>query len=270
MVVEITVLVPVRDEAESVPVLAGEIEAVMQGLGRPWECLWVDDGSTDGTLDALRALVRSRGPHRLLSFDRNYGQSAALAQGILEARGEIVVTLDADLQNDPADVPRLLAPLDRGEADMVNGWRAQRQDGFVRRVSSRIANGFRNRMTGETVRDVGCSLRAFRRASVLSVPVFRGMHRFLPTLARVQGARLLEIAVTHRPRRFGRTKYGIGNRLWVGLADTMAVRWWQRRSVRPRVRLRSGDESSGADAGTAGPPQRKDDIAPPPATREEP
>lgn len=240
--VEITVLVPVHDEADSIPILAGEIAEAMEPLGRSWECLWVDDGSADGTLDALRRLVASGRRHRYLSFDRNYGQSAALAQGVIEARGVLVVTLDGDLQNDPADIPRLLAPLDRGEADMVNGFRRDRRDGIVRKLSSRIANGFRNRLTGESVRDVGCSLRAFRRTAALGVPVFRGMHRFLPTLARLQGARLLEIPVRHRARHFGRTKYGIGNRLWVGIADTLAVRWWQRRFVRPTVRRRGGPE----------------------------
>jgi glycosyltransferase involved in cell wall biosynthesis len=250
--IEISVVVPVKDEADSVSVLAREIEIVMRSRRRSWECLWIDDGSTDGTLLALRAITRSGGPHRYVSLDRNYGQSAALAQGWLEARGRIVVTLDADLQNDPADIPKLIEPLDRGEADMVNGYRQGRQDDAIRRISSRLANGFRNRLTGERVRDVGCSLRAFRRETVLGVPVFRGMHRFLPTLARLNGARLCEVPVAHRARRFGQTKYGIGNRLWVGLADTLAVRWWQQRSVRPKVRWRSADEGAAGPGGSAG------------------
>ncbi len=233
--VQITVLVPVRDEEESIPVLAAEVEAVLDPLARPWEMLWVDDGSTDTTMSRLRALRARRSEHRWISFDRNYGQSAAFLAGFRHARGAIVVTLDADLQNDPRDIPELLAVLDRAEADMVNGVRVDRHDSWVRRVSSRIANGFRNRLTGESVRDVGCSLRAFRREIVLEVPSFRGMHRFLPTLARMQGARLAELPVRHRPRRFGRTKYGVGNRLWVGIEDTLGVRWLLRRRVRPVV-----------------------------------
>jgi glycosyltransferase involved in cell wall biosynthesis len=243
--VEITVLVPVKDEEESVPRLAQEVEAVLDPLGRPWEMLWVDDGSTDATLARLRELRARRGEHRWLSFDRNYGQAAAFAVGFRHARGAIVVTMDADLQNDPADIPALLAVLASGAADMVNGVRAERHDSWLRRVSSRIGNGFRNRMTGESVTDVGCSLRAFRREFVLDAPLFRGMHRFLPTLARMQGARLAEVPVRHRPRRFGRTKYGVGNRLWVGIEDTLGVRWLQRRGVRPRVAAGDGPAPGG-------------------------
>ncbi len=249
--VQITLLVPVRDEEESIPLLAAEVEAVLDRLSRPWEMLWVDDGSTDGTLTRLRDLRARRAEHRWISFDRDYGQSAAFAAGIRLARGGIVVTLDADLQNDPRDIPDLLAVLDRGEADMVNGVRERRHDSWVRRVSSRIANGFRNRLTGESVRDVGCSLRAFRREFVLDVPLFRGMHRFLPTLARLQGARLAEISVRHRPRRYGRTKYGIGNRLWVGIEDTLGVRWLMRRAVRPVV-ARDAESETGVARGTRG------------------
>jgi dolichol-phosphate mannosyltransferase len=252
--VDITVVVPVRDEEESVPLLAGEVEAVLDALSRSWEMLWVDDGSIDGTLARLRELRARRLEHRWVSFDRNYGQSAAFGAGFRQARGAVVVTLDADLQNDPRDIPALLDLLDRGEADMVNGVRAHRNDSWVRRISSSVANGFRNRLTGESVRDVGCSLRAFRREFVLDVPLFRGMHRFLPTLARMQGARLAEVAVRHRPRRYGRTKYGIGNRLWVGIEDTLGVRWLLRRGVRPVV-ARDAESEAGDDPGTRGKPE---------------
>jgi dolichol-phosphate mannosyltransferase len=257
--VEITVLVPVKDEEESIPVLAAEVEPVLDGLCRRWEMLWIDDGSTDGTLARLRELGARRSVHRWLSFDRNYGQSAAFAAGFRHARGAIVVTLDADLQNDPEDIPALLALLDRGDADMVNGVRTERRDSWIRRVSSRLANGFRNRLTAESVRDVGCSLRAFRREFVLEVPLFRGMHRFLPTLARLQGARLAEVPVRHRPRRFGRTKYGIGNRLWVGVEDTLGVRWLLRRAVRPVVARESASPSGDAPASRPG---QGDGVAP--------
>ena len=235
----VTILVPAKDEEESIPVLAAEIETVMDATGLAWECLWIDDGSTDGTLGILQDLHRRRPQHQYLAFDRNYGQSAALSAGFREAAGEILVTLDADLQNDPADIPRLLAALATGEAGMVNAVRARRRDSFTRRVSSRIANRFRNWVTHEQVTDVGCSLRAFRADCVRDVPCFKGMHRFLPTFARMRGHRIVEIPAAHRPRRFGRTKYGVNNRLWVGLLDTLWLRWLQERHVRPVVRLSS-------------------------------
>jgi dolichol-phosphate mannosyltransferase len=248
----ISVVVPVRDEMESIPVLAAEVERELDRLGRPWEMLWIDDGSTDATLVRLRELRAGRREHRWVSFDRNYGQAAAFAVGFRAARGDVVITLDADLQNDPQDIPALLAVLDRGAADMVNGVRVQRHDSWMRKVSSRIGNGFRNRLTGESVSDVGCSLRAVRREFVTDLPLFRGMHRFLPTLARMQGARLAEIPVHHRARRFGKTKYGVGNRLWVGVEDTLGVLWLLRRGVRPMV-ARDAETEEEADSGGAPP-----------------
>ena len=234
--VAISVIVPVMNEEDNVLALAGEIEAALAPLGRPWECLWIDDGSKDATGRVLDDLARRSPCHRVCHHERNYGQSAALATGFRRARGAVCCTLDGDGQNDPADIPALLQRLARGDADMVNGIRAKRQDSWVRKVASRIANGFRNGLTGEHVRDVGCSLRVFRREFVQDLPVFRGLHRFLPTLARLKGCRITEMPVAHRPRTRGQTKYGIGNRLWVGLADTFAVCWMQRRLVWPRVR----------------------------------
>ncbi len=241
--IEVTVVVPARDEEDSIPVLAKEIEAVLDGVGLPWECLWIDDGSSDCTLERMVELRRCRREHRVLGFDQNYGQSAALAAGFRAAAGRIIATLDADLQNDPREIPRLLDLLDRTGADMINGYRVKREDSWVRRASSRIANAFRNRMTGERVRDVGCSLRVFRRECVQDILLFRGMHRFLPTLVRMGGYRMVEAPVSHRPRRFGRTKYGIGNRLWIGILDTLGVRWMESRTVRPRVRYFSDAEA---------------------------
>ncbi|HET6303948.1 MAG TPA: glycosyltransferase, partial [Myxococcota bacterium] len=170
---------------------------------------------------------------RVVVLDGNHGQSAALDAGFRRARGEIVATLDADGQNDPADLPRLLARLD--DADVVNGVRTGRRDGPVRKLSSRIANGFRNRMTHESVRDVGCSLRVMRREFLERVKLWRGMHRFLPTLLRLEGARIVEVSVSHRPRRHGTSKYGIRNRLFAGFMDVFAVRWMQRRALRYRA-----------------------------------
>jgi glycosyltransferase involved in cell wall biosynthesis len=226
----LSVVVPVYNEADSLEALHRELAAVLDGLGRPSEIVLVDDGSRDASLERMRELARKDARVRVIRLDRNHGQSAALAAGFAAARGEVTATLDADLQNDPADLPRLLAGLDR--ADVVNGVRAARRDTWVRKLSSRIGNGFRNWLTHESVSDVGCSLRVMRTRFVKRVKLQRGMHRFLPTLLRLEGARVTEIPVGHRPRRFGTSKYGIGNRLWVGLVDVFAVRWMQSRVLR--------------------------------------
>lgn len=237
---DLSVVVPVKDETENVEILAKEVSDALDPHPWRWECLWIDDGSTDGTLERL-SRIRKRDPrHHWLALERNYGQSAALAAGFARARGAVLATLDGDGQNDPRGIPPLVERLLAADAHMVNGWRSDRKDDSVRRISSRVSNAFRNRMTGERIRDVGCALRAFRHECVVDVPVFKGMHRFLPTLVRLSGwDRIEEMPVPHRPRRFGATKYGIRNRLWVGLMDTFAVRWMQHRLVRPRIRTSS-------------------------------
>jgi glycosyltransferase involved in cell wall biosynthesis len=232
---DVSIIVPVKDEDESVPELAREIGAAFNGRDWTWECLWIDDGSTDGTLDRLKALHGSDPRHQYVAHDRNYGQAAALATGFAEARGRVLATLDGDLQNDPADLPRLIEMVERGAADMVNGVRSKRRDSALRRLSSRIANGFRNAVSGATATDVGCSVRAFRRQCVRDLPLFRGTHRFLPTLVAMRGWRIAEVPVNHRPRLHGETSYGVHNRLWVGIIDTFGVRWLASRGVDPRV-----------------------------------
>ncbi|HEX6791105.1 MAG TPA: glycosyltransferase family 2 protein [Candidatus Krumholzibacteria bacterium] len=231
---ELSIVVPVRDEEESIPRLAQEIEAAISVPA--WECVWVDDGSTDGTLRALDALHLRDPRHQYVSLARSSGQSAALYVGFHHATGRVIATLDGDLQNDPAELPRLIRQLERGRVDMVTGVRVDRRDNLTRRISSRIANGFRNAVTGDRIRDVGCSLRAFYRDCIVDVPVFNGMHRFLPTLVRMHGFIVVEVPVGHRPRRYGRTKYGVHNRLWRGIADCLAVRWMQARAVHPVVK----------------------------------
>jgi len=226
----LSLVVPAYDEAANLPELVREIRAALGSVAGGWELLVVDDGSTDGTLEVLRGLRREDGRIRLFHHERNAGQSAALATGFRKARGRILVTLDADLQNDPADIPRLLAKLDEGW-DAVSGVRVDRHDDWVRRVSSRIANAVRNWATDESVTDVGCSLKAYRRAYLEDLPLFTGMHRFLPTLVRWNGARLTEIPVSHRPRLHGVAKYGIGNRLFRALDDLFAVRWMHKRWI---------------------------------------
>ena len=220
----LSVVVPVFDEEPNLAPLVREIGAALAGLD--FELLVIDDGSRDGTRAALARLAAEEPRLRALRHDRNYGQSAALASGFAAARGELLVTLDGDLQNDPADVPRLLAELERGW-DVVSGVRQRRQDSWVRRASSRIANGVRRAVLHDGISDVGCSLKAYRSRFVKRLPPFHGMHRFLPALASMEGARVTELPVAHRPRRFGKSKYNISNRLWRGIADLLGV-WWLR------------------------------------------
>lgn len=218
--VVLSVIVPVRDEADSIATLAAEIAAALVGL--EWEAIWVDDGSRDASRERLRGLPA---PHRWLALAGPSGQSAALAAGIVSARGEWVATLDGDGQNDPADLPRLLVHARAGGFDLVNGFRAHRQDTALRRSAGWIANRVRTLLTGRSVRDVGCSTRVARRDLLATLPVFDGYHRYLPTLLQARGGRVAELPVNHRPRANGRSKYGIIGRLWRGLFDVFGVRW---------------------------------------------
>jgi glycosyltransferase involved in cell wall biosynthesis len=230
---QVSLVIPVYNEAESLPVLAAEVGAAMERLGRPYEVLFVDDGSTDGGAEVLAGLAAADPRVRVVRLAKNQGQSAALAAGFRRVRGEVVVTLDADLQNDPADIPRLLAALEG--CDLVSGVRVERRDTWVRRFSSRIANRVRDAVIHDGITDVGCSLKAYRVEFLRDLPAFKGMHRFLPALAQLAGARAREIPVAHRPRRFGATKYGIGNRLFRALADLLAVAWMQKRWIDRRL-----------------------------------
>jgi glycosyltransferase involved in cell wall biosynthesis len=238
---DVSVVIPVMDESQSVATLAEEVRSALDGSGWIWELIWVDDGSTDTTLEMLKKINSTDPRQRFLSHDRNYGQSAALLSGFSRARGRIIATLDGDLQNDPADLPRLIRALEETGAHMVNGVRVNRRDSALRKLSSRTANAFRNRLSGATATDVGCSVRAFYRECVDGLPRFHGMHRFLPTLVAMRGWRVTEMPVNHRPRVHGTTSYGVHNRLWVGIADTLGVRWLSSRSVDPRV-TESSDE----------------------------
>lgn len=233
----LSIIVPVMNEEESVAILADEIVRVLDAASWSWECLWIDDGSTDMTVARLCDIIRREPKHRMVEHTRNFGQSAALATGFRNARGRIFVTLDGDGQNDPASIPEMVRCLIETNADMVNGWRQKRQDSLIRKMASRIANTFRNGLTRENVRDVGCSLRVFRRECAEHLPVFKGMHRFFPTLVRLAGhSNILERPVNHRPRERGKTKYGISNRLWVGIVDVLAVRWMLARMVFPETK----------------------------------
>lgn len=242
---DVSIIVPVKDEEENVEILANEINAAMNSVRLSWECVWIDDGSTDNTPSALKKLNEHDSRHRFVRLARNFGQSAALSIGFRSARGEVMATLDGDGQNDPADIPRLIEMLQSQNADVVNGVRQKRHDTLVRKISSRIANNFRDWVTGDSVTDVGCSVRVFRSKCVERIPVFKGMHRFFPTLVKIQGfTRIMESPVNHRPRVRGKTKYGIQNRLWVGLADLAAVKWMQSRLVFPEIKTGQGATDS--------------------------
>ena len=233
--IEVSIIIPVMNEESNIDILADEITSTMTNTSWIWECLWIDDFSTDETLLKLTNLRKRDIHHRIIAHKRNYGQSAALVTGFQYALGEIFVTLDGDGQNDPASIPDLVKKMINKKADMVNGWRQKRNDSIVRKLSSRIANFYRNILTGEKIRDVGCALRAFKRECVENIPMFKGMHRFFPTLVRLSGyTNILEEPVKHRSRKRGKTKYGINNRLWVGLADTLAVCWMRWRLVYPQ------------------------------------
>lgn len=240
--VDLSVIIPVKDEAENIQSLARELSEVMDAHAWTWECLWINDGSSDDTQSILEELVQRDSRHGYIAFESNAGQSAAFWAGFKEAKGTILATIDGDGQNDPRDIPRLVEMIRSGQVDMANGYRMRRQDSLTRKVSSWVANTFRNAVTGRTVRDVGCSTRAFRRECVECLPLFAGMHRFLPTLISLQGYRLGEYPVNHRPRLRGKTKYNISNRLWVGLLDTMGVFWLRKRAFR-RVALRRSGET---------------------------
>jgi dolichol-phosphate mannosyltransferase len=240
--VEVSVVVPVFNEVDNVESLWHEISAAMTKADRSFEVIFVDDASTDGSADRLMGPAAAGG-WRVLKHRLNCGQSAAIATGFRHARGALVATLDGDGQNDPGDLPRLLDALFATGADCVTGIRAVRRDSLLRRISSRVANGFRNWMTGDCVTDSGCGIRVVRRACLAETPVFNGMHRFLPTLLRAQGFRVEELAVNHRPRVRGVSKYGVHDRLWRGLRDCLGVRWYLRRAV-PGVRLQENERGA--------------------------
>lgn len=237
--VTFSVVLPVFNERDNLAPLLDEL-AIALG-SRRYEIIAVDDGSTDGSLDELSRLRRERPALRVMALHRRSGQSAALAAGWAAARGDVVVMLDADGQNDPADIPALL---DRLQADpglaAAAGYRVRRRDSRWKRAQSRIANAVRNWITRDRVRDTGCALKAARRDVLGLLPRFDGMHRFLPTLIRLQGGVVVEVPVSHRPRRSGRSKYTARNRAMVALRDALGVRWLRRRALRYAVREELG------------------------------
>lgn len=231
--VQVSIVVPVFNEEDSLAVLHGEIDAALREMGDPSaEILLVDDCSTDASLLQMLELRRRDPRVRVIKFRKNFGQTAALAAGFEEARGEVVVTLDGDLQNDPADIPRLIQRLEEGH-DIVAGWRRKRQDKFLlRRLPSIMANSLIAFVTGVRIHDTGCTLKAFRRDVVKGMAIYSEQHRFLPVLGKGSGARITEMEVNHRPRRFGDSKYGIGRAASVFL-DLLSIKLVTQFSQRP-------------------------------------
>ena len=234
---QVSVVVPVYNEVESLPLLHDSIVDALAAASLTFEIVMVDDGSKDGSSDLLDGIARRDPRVRVLHFDGNFGQTAAFDAGFKSARGDVVVTIDADLQNDPADIPMIVAAC--LPSTVVCGIRVRREDSLVRRVSSRVANAVRRAATGDPVVDTGCSLKAFHRSDLLKIKLFTGMHRFLPVLLELEGCAIVQLPVKHHPRRFGRSKYGIGNRLFRGIKDLFAVRWMQQRHLGYRIRSES-------------------------------
>ena len=236
---EISLVVPVYNEEDNLRLLTEEITKAMSHTARPWEVVFVDDGSTDGSLAILRDLAACVPQVRYIALAANSGQSAAFAAGFHDAAGQIVVTLDADLQNDPADIPAMLNACGKEGITMVVGWRARRQDTLAKRLASRVGNAVRNWISRETIKDTGCSLKVMPREMLLRLPVFNGVHRFYPTLMRLEGATIAEVVVNHRPRSAGVSKYGIWDRARKTVLDLLAVRWLQSRHVAYRIKERN-------------------------------
>jgi dolichol-phosphate mannosyltransferase len=241
---DLSVVIPVYNEEENLPLLWPELRSVLDLLGLQFEVLFIDDGSRDRSAEIVRGFRDADPRVRLIRLKANSGETAATDAGFKAARGRTVVTMDGDLQNDPADIPRLLAQLDRWDA--VCGWRVNRGDGdsLVRRVSSRVGNRVRNWVSDERIEDSGCTFRAFRRECLRGLTLYRGFHRFIPTLLRLRGYRVMEMPVAHRPRRFGRSKYGVMNRAFVALVDVLVVRWMKSRRLRYEVAEDLGGEAS--------------------------
>jgi glycosyltransferase involved in cell wall biosynthesis len=220
----ISVVVPICNELENIPPLYQQLAAVLPSIGKPWEIVFVDDGSTDGSSDRLKYLAERDERVKVVRFRRNYGQTAALQAGIQHATGDVIVTLDGDLQNDPLDIPTMVAKLNEGY-DLVHGWRKLRQDKLLtRKIPSTIANWLISTVTGFPIHDLGCTLKAMRREIAVELELYGEMHRFIPILAHQRGARCAEVVTRHHPRRHGQTKYGLSRTVRVVL-DLVTVKY---------------------------------------------
>jgi glycosyltransferase involved in cell wall biosynthesis len=246
----LSLVIPCYNEEENVPTLLSRIDAAMQPLGRPFEALIIDDGSTDRTPQLLADGQKQYPWLRVMRMKRNASQSAGFEAGFAAAAGDVIATIDADLQNDPEEIPRLVHLLDEHKVDMITGWRKDRQDTAFRKWQSRRANAIRNWITQETVNDSASSLKVYRAHCVKGLKLFKGAHRYFPTLVKCRGYTVLEVPVKHSPRFAGTAKYGFGNRAFVGIYDLIGVRWLKKRWLRYECEEKPRPEYA---AGTASP-----------------
>jgi dolichol-phosphate mannosyltransferase len=228
----LSLVIPCYNEQENVPTLLTRVSDSLAKLGRPFEVIIIDDGCTDGTPELLRDAMNRYPWLRVVRLSCNSGQSAAFEAGFEAARGELIATIDADLQNDPEEILRLVPLLDEKRVDMITGWRKDRQDTPFRRWQSRQANRIRNWITQETVQDSASSLKIYRAAAIKGVKLFRGAHRYFPTLVKMRGFSVYETPVKHSQRFAGTAKYGFGNRAFVGIFDLFGVRWMKKRQLK--------------------------------------
>ncbi|MCD6303991.1 MAG: glycosyltransferase family 2 protein [Planctomycetes bacterium] len=256
--IHLSVVAPVYNEAENLPPLLEQIAAALEPMPWRWEVVLANDDSDDDSPAVLRRLMEQYPQLRVLGLRKRSGQTAALDAALRAARGRFIATLDADLQNDPADIPRLLEMVESGRCDIVNGWRKDRKDPPLRLISTRGGNWLRNKLTRENLHDSGCGLKVFRRQCIERVKFFNGMHRFFATLVRMEGYRVEEVPVNHRPRTAGVAKYGFWNRIFKVIRDAIAVRWMQDRTVLyeadewPRRAAEPTDSPPEEEAGRAG------------------
>lgn len=233
---DVSVVIPVYNERDNLMTLAERLFPVVSSLGCPHEVIFVNDGSTDGSGEILRT-IKSEHPHvRVLHLDKNHGLTAAFDAGFKAASGRIVVTMDSDLQNDPGDIPALLGELRNGQYDVVIGWRKDRKDRFLKRLSSKVANFVRNAFAHESVPDSACSLKAFKRECIADMKLYNGMHRFFHALVTMEGYRVGQVVVRHHPRLHGKSKYNIRNRMVRAFIDLLAVVWMQKRALKYKVK----------------------------------
>ncbi|MEX1012537.1 MAG: glycosyltransferase family 2 protein [Waddliaceae bacterium] len=229
-----SIVIPLKNEEGNISLLIQEVEEVMNGLQKPWELICIDDGSTDQTLPILKDLSKNKPFLKVIAFNKNYGQSSAFAAGFEAAKGEYVITLDGDRQNDPRDIPMLI---DEGKGyDLVCGRRKKRKDTLVKRLTSKLANALRNYLLEDPVKDTGCSLKIYKKSCLQKIKMYNGMHRFLPALFSIEGFSIKEVDVNHRPRTEGQTKYNFFNRSFNTIADLLAVRWMRKRVINYRIK----------------------------------
>ncbi len=233
---EISIVVPVYNEEENLPILISQLVSVLRELGKSYEMIFVDDGSRDQSRKILKSKASEHPEIRVIGFKKNCGETAAGAAGLKGARGKVVITIDADLQNDPKDIPMMLEYLKN--YDMVTGWRQKRDDSWTKRITSKIANRIRNWLSGEDIRDSGCTFRAYKRECLQDLKLYKGMHRFIPTLVKMEGFRVIEVPIAHHPRKFGVSKYTTWYRLWRAFVDLLAVKWMKSRHIHYEIEER--------------------------------